>query len=220
MSRLPEHDYEMIVLIKLAEAGPQRLIAHSNTSRWRRNAPPTPTVRPSNDILSLLQGYDDLEDEIDEELFDDVPLPESDIIEAIQSYAGHFYANTTDRSRTEHFLSMNGSALIAMGVLLEELGTELLGETGDMVLVEREDDDNYDSGYYASDANIGSSAPTGKTSRKRSASVISRGTAKQTSGAEEEYSSSRTRAKNKKPRLDKSAGRTKHPIDVVDISDD
>lgn len=198
---------------------------HSYTSRWRRNVSSTRAVRPSNDILSRLQGDDNLGDWCNEETLDDVPLPESEIIEAIQSYAGHFYANTTDSRRTEHFSSMNGSALIAMGVLLEELGSELLGETGDMVLVEREDSDDYDSGHYASDVSISSSAHTGKTSRKRSASIMSRGTSKNMSGTEEESSSSRKRAKNKKRRLDKSAARstavqTEHSADVVVISDD
>lgn len=181
-------------------------------------------VRPSNDILSRLGG-EDFDDWIDDESPDHVHLPESDILEAVQSYAGHFYANTGDNRRTEHFSSMNGSALIAMGILLEELGNELLGETGDMVLVEREDGDNYDSGHYASDASITSSAYSGKTNRKRSASVMSRGTPKHMSGTEEEPSSSRKRGKNKKPRIDKSAARstdteTEHGVDAVSISDD
>lgn len=182
-------------------------------------------VRPSNDILSRLEGGEDLDDWVDEESLDDVPLPESDILEAVQSYAGNFYANTGDNRRTEPFSSMNGTALIAMGVLLEELGNELLGETGDMVLVEREDGDNYDSGHYASDASISSSTHTGKMNRKRSASVMSRGTSRHVSGTEEDSSSSRKRGKNKKPRLDKSAARsthaeTEHSVDAVYISDD
>jgi hypothetical protein len=172
-----------------------------------------------------LEGDEDSDAWIDEESLDDILLPDSDILEAVQSYAGQFYANTGDSRRTEHFSSMNGSALIAMGVLLEEMGNELLGETGDMVLVEREDGDNYDSGHYASDASISSSVHTVKTSRKRSASVMSRGTSNHMSGTEEGSSSSRKRGKNKKPRVDKSATRstnaqTEHIADVVDISDD
>ncbi|EEA21825.1 Meiotic nuclear division protein 1 [Talaromyces marneffei ATCC 18224] len=205
-------------------ANRQRFISHSTTSRWRRNVSSARAVRPSNDILSRLGG-EDFDDWIDDESPDHVHLPESDILEAVQSYAGHFYANTGDNRRTEHFSSMNGSALIAMGILLEELGNELLGETGDMVLVEREDGDNYDSGHYASDASITSSAYSGKTNRKRSASVMSRGTPKHMSGTEEEPSSSRKRGKNKKPRIDKSAARstdteTEHGVDAVSISDD
>lgn len=160
-------------------------------------------VRPSNDILSRLERDEALDNWIDEDSLDDVPLPESDIIEAIQSYAGHFYANTVDSRRTEHFSSMNGTALIAMGVLLEELGEELLGKTGDMVLVEREDGDDYDSGYYASDASI-SSTHTGRASRKRSASIMSKGTSKHMSGTEGDSSTSRKTGKNKRPRLGKS----------------
>lgn len=216
----------MTALIISGRVNRQRFLSRSNTSRWRRNVSSTRAVRPSNAILSRLEGDEDLEDWIDEETLDDIPLPESDIIEAVQSYTGHFYANTTDSRRTEHFSSMNGSALIAMGVLLEELGNELLGETGDMVLVEREDGDNYDSGHYASDVSISSSTHAEKTSRKRSASVMSRGTSRHMSGTEEESGASRKKGrkgKNKKPRLDKSAttkAQIEHSAHVVDISDD
>ncbi|EED16537.1 GAJ protein, putative [Talaromyces stipitatus ATCC 10500] len=181
----------------------QRFISHSYTSRFRRNVSSSRAVRPSNDIVSRLEGDEALDDWIDENSLDGVPLPSSDMLEAIQSYAGHFYANTVDSRRTEHFSSMDGTALIAMGVLLEEMTEELLGQTGDMVLVEREDDSNDDLGYYASEASI-SSVHTGRVSRKRSASVMSRGTSKHTSGTEDDSSSSRKSGKNKRPRLDKS----------------
>lgn len=219
-----QDDTEIAALMISGRVNRQRFISRSNKSRWRRNVSSTRSVRSSKYILSRLEGDEGLEDWIDEESPYDVPLPESDILEAVQSHAGHFYAKTTDSRRTEPFYSMNGSALIAMGVFLEELGNELLGETGGMVLVVREDGDNYDSGHYASDVSICSSAHTGKTSRKRSASVMSRGTSKHMSGTEEESSSSRKRGKNKKRRLDKSAARsteaqTEHSADVVDISD-
>lgn len=222
-SHVEDHGEKTVLTIS-GRVNNQRLTSRLNKSRWRRNASSIRDIRASNQILSRLDGDKDLEDWIDDETPDDVPLPESDIIEAVQSYAGHFYANTTDSRRTEQFSSMDGSALIAVGVLLEELGKELLGETGDMVLVERDDGDNYDSGHYASDVSISSSAHTGKTSRKRSASVMSRGTSRDVSGTEES-SSSRKKRNNKKPRLNKSAAtstnaQTEHSADVVEISDD
>jgi hypothetical protein len=74
----------------------------------------------------------------DEELPSDQRLPDSDLLKAIHAYASDFYSMATpDQGRCD-FRSMNETALLAMGVLLEEAAVEVLGETGDMVLVEPE----------------------------------------------------------------------------------
>lgn len=49
---------------------------------------------------------------------------------------------TKDRGRCD-FRSLDETALIAIGVLLEEAALEVLGETGDMVLVEPEGLDSF-----------------------------------------------------------------------------
>lgn len=166
------------------------------------------TIRPSNDILSHSELDENLEEWINEDSLDDVPLPTSDILEGIQSYAGHLYANVIDGRRAECFSSMNGTALIAMGVLLEEMSNEILGETGDLVLAEHEHDDDDDDGDiedtmgpYISDVSVGSGMQTTRSNRKRSASATSKVSSRNVSETEEERNK---KPRNKKMRRDKS----------------
>lgn len=74
----------------------------------------------------------------DEELPSDLRLPDSDLLKAIHTYASDFYSMATDDKGRCDFRSMNETALLALGVLLEEAAVEVLGETGDMALVEPE----------------------------------------------------------------------------------
>ncbi|EAW10419.1 uncharacterized protein ACLA_048910 [Aspergillus clavatus NRRL 1] len=69
----------------------------------------------------------------------DRPLPSSELLEAIHSYAADFYEHATVDSGQDDYQSMDETALIAMGILLEEMARDSLGETGDLVLVEGED---------------------------------------------------------------------------------
>ena len=64
-------------------------------------------------------------------------LPDSDLLKAIHSYAADFFKAMGDKGRV-NFLSMDETALLAVGMLLEETADEVLGETGDMVFVEGE----------------------------------------------------------------------------------
>ena len=67
-------------------------------------------------------------------------LPESDLLKAVHAYTADFYArNTTDGGQVS-IRSMNETALLAMGILLEEAMVHVLGDTGDMALVEGEPD--------------------------------------------------------------------------------
>jgi hypothetical protein len=65
-------------------------------------------------------------------------LPDSDMLKAIHTYAADFYTAATDDQGQFDFTSMDETALIAMGILLEEAVQEALGENGDMVFVEPE----------------------------------------------------------------------------------
>jgi hypothetical protein len=65
-------------------------------------------------------------------------LPDSDLLKAIHAYASDLYADATDDKGRCDFRSMDETALLALGVLLEEAAVQVLGETGDMVLVEPE----------------------------------------------------------------------------------
>lgn len=73
-----------------------------------------------------------------ESLPSDLPLPSSDLLVAIHAYAADFYNHATEDQGRHDYESMNDTALIAMGVLMEEMAKETLGETGDLVLVEGE----------------------------------------------------------------------------------
>ncbi|ETN38393.1 uncharacterized protein HMPREF1541_06428 [Cyphellophora europaea CBS 101466] len=63
-------------------------------------------------------------------------LPDSDLLKSIHAYASDFYDRAiTDRGQHD-FTSLDGTALIAIGFLLEEATRQTLGDNGDMVLVE------------------------------------------------------------------------------------
>jgi UAF complex subunit Rrn10 len=68
----------------------------------------------------------------------DQVLPDSDLVKAIHAYASDFYERATSNRGEHDFKSFDETALLAMGILLEEAATELLGKTGDMALVERD----------------------------------------------------------------------------------
>jgi hypothetical protein len=140
------------------------------------------------------------------------------MLEAIHSYSSHFYANAVDNRGSNDFASMDETALIAMGILLEELANHSLGETGDLVLVERDGEDDSDL------ESVTSGLSTGSRVRKRSNSVRSVG-ASGISSAEESAASSRRKVKrnNKRARLGSfvsEATATDRDVEAMQTSDD
>ncbi|KAI0110795.1 hypothetical protein GGR51DRAFT_76921 [Nemania sp. FL0031] len=71
-------------------------------------------------------------------------LPDSDLLKTIHSYASHFYGNLPANKQTISSptgegvseRSMDETALLAFGILLEEAGREALGKRGDLVFTE------------------------------------------------------------------------------------
>lgn len=63
-------------------------------------------------------------------------LPASDLLKAVHAYASDFYSRSTPERGAHDFRSMDGTALMALGFLLESTIEQALGETGDMALVE------------------------------------------------------------------------------------
>lgn len=63
-------------------------------------------------------------------------LPDSDLVKAVHAYASDFYGRVLGERGKVSFGSMDETALLAMGVLLEEEVGRVLGETGDLVFVE------------------------------------------------------------------------------------
>jgi len=66
-------------------------------------------------------------------------LPESDLLKALHSYTSDFYSRATPEAGVGDWRSMDETALIALGVLMEEFCRETLGQTGDLVFTEGED---------------------------------------------------------------------------------
>ncbi|OAA76964.1 hypothetical protein LEL_06648 [Akanthomyces lecanii RCEF 1005] len=70
-------------------------------------------------------------------------LPESDLLKAVHGYAGRFYGrmrrgrgSATAQIHNVDEASMDETALLAFGILLEEAGRDVLGKRGDMVFTE------------------------------------------------------------------------------------
>ncbi|KAI5462478.1 hypothetical protein BGZ63DRAFT_423731 [Mariannaea sp. PMI_226] len=72
-------------------------------------------------------------------------LPESDLLKAIHGYASAFYhakshARNPPNNRNIAERSMDETALLAFGILLEEAGKDALGRRGDLVFTEGAED--------------------------------------------------------------------------------
>ncbi|KAL5629950.1 hypothetical protein BROUX41_001556 [Berkeleyomyces rouxiae] len=75
-------------------------------------------------------------------------LPSSELLKGLHAYSSRFYdalgTQPTGRPKKEHFVgqrninerSMDETALLAFGILLEEAGREVLGQRGDLVFTE------------------------------------------------------------------------------------
>ena len=66
-------------------------------------------------------------------------LPESDLLKALHCYASDFYSRTTTDSGMGDYRSMDETALIALGILMEEATRDILGQSGDLVFTEGEE---------------------------------------------------------------------------------
>lgn len=72
-------------------------------------------------------------------------LPDADLLKAVHSYASHYYSALGGPKQNSSFQvgsrniderSMDESALLAFGILLEEAAKDVLGKKGDMVFTE------------------------------------------------------------------------------------
>ncbi|PGH27025.1 hypothetical protein AJ80_01210 [Polytolypa hystricis UAMH7299] len=128
-----------------------------------------------------------------ENLLSENRLPDSDMLKAIHTYASDFYANSTMNQGCTDWRSMDETALIALGILLEEAANEALGETGDMVFVEGEEISDNEGGAARS-------RPTAPRSwrGKRARTVSSSGL-----GGDEEEPVRRLRRRKKRCRVEK-----------------
>ena len=63
-------------------------------------------------------------------------LPDSDLLKAIHTFASDYYHGTTNDQGRSDAKSMDASALLAIGILLEESAANILGTDGDLAFVE------------------------------------------------------------------------------------
>jgi hypothetical protein len=68
-----------------------------------------------------------------------IGLPESDLLKALHSYSSDFYSRATADRGAGDWKSLDETALIALGILMEEASRDILGQTGDLVLTEGEE---------------------------------------------------------------------------------
>lgn len=104
-------------------------------------------------------------------------LPDSDLLKTIHAYVSDFYSSTTSDDGKLDFKSLDETALLAMGILLEEAAAEAVGKTGDLALVENAGDefDGRDAGVIPVAGRIGNiSRKRSVVDRSRSAAVTSR----------------------------------------------
>jgi hypothetical protein len=66
----------------------------------------------------------------------DQKLPSGDLLTALHDYISKLTSRSYEEDMPELWKSMDETALIALGILLEETVKETLGETGDLALLE------------------------------------------------------------------------------------
>ncbi|KAK5173693.1 uncharacterized protein LTR77_002374 [Saxophila tyrrhenica] len=63
-------------------------------------------------------------------------LPDSDLLKALHRYASDCYARVAEDGGEKDWRTLDETALLALGILIEEAAREALGETGDLALLE------------------------------------------------------------------------------------
>ncbi|PSK55282.1 hypothetical protein B9Z65_2671 [Elsinoe australis] len=106
-------------------------------------------------------------------------LPNSDLLKAIHKYASEYYLRATPLRGKWDFRSMDETALLAMGILLEETIVAAVGDTGDLPFIEGEDADKGIKGPALWDGrqyrrSVLRKAPTGPRGPRRPRSTTSR----------------------------------------------
>lgn len=66
----------------------------------------------------------------------DQKLPDSDLLKALHRYAADYYANATADRGESSWKTLDETALLALGVLIEEAAAEAMGTTGYLALLE------------------------------------------------------------------------------------
>lgn len=129
--------------------GYEGFLTEQRSSRFRDTAITSAAPVPPEEVLFRKKGapsrYE--EDDVysaDRQLQTHQRLPESDVLKTIHAYAADYYAGSSEDDNTLDFRSMDETALLAMGILLEEAAVHHLGSSGDLSLIERSNDHGND----------------------------------------------------------------------------
>lgn len=66
----------------------------------------------------------------------DQKLPSGDLLSALHAYISKLFDRTEEDGKEKTWKCMDETALIALGILMEEVAKEVMGETGDLALLE------------------------------------------------------------------------------------
>jgi hypothetical protein len=107
-----------------------------------------------------------------ENLPSDQALPNSDLLETLHAYAADYYEYATADNGKDDLQTMDETALLAMGILIEEMVKEELGETGDLALTEGQElpEEEDDKTGLESDTTTKSAVRAAR--RKRTNSIV------------------------------------------------
>lgn len=97
-------------------------------------------------------------------------LPESDLLKAIHMYASDYYDRSTTNKGVADFESLDETALLALGILLEEMAGHVLGKTGDLAFTEGEEIEEQDKDEGAEEEQ----QPNGRGAEESSTVVASK----------------------------------------------
>lgn len=96
-----------------------------------------------------------------------VGLPDSDLLKAIHTYTSDFYDHALPDGK-KNWKSLDETALLALGILMEEAMRETLGSTGDLAITEgQEVKENLEKSGKSFDSNRSRSASSTRRSKKR-----------------------------------------------------
>lgn len=134
-------------------------------------------------------------------------LPESDTLKALHTYVSDYYAFATPNGGATDWRSFDGTALLALGILLEETAADALGENGDMVLVEGEEVKSEGGDDYESKtAEAGETEEEGEGSRSKSKINSKARVRRSRTGSTSSRSRSRSRPPSRRKRTGTESG--------------
>ena len=136
-----------LIAFSLGRVGYEAFLGPDKTSSFRDTKTSTSQAVPPEEVLFRRRGAPQRYAEndayfADRHLGPDQKLPDSDLLKSLHAYASDFYRNATGVRGKWDYRSMDETALLALGILLEETAAESLGETGDLAFVEGHDADS------------------------------------------------------------------------------